>query len=132
MAKSFVISPLVGALAAVLGWFAALTFKTTMSDADFEALRFGWEGTLIGAIALACILLLVLTNDIIDSLMVVGAAAVGGALVWDRREFPFNTTNFRDGTTSGYWLAVSTMVFTFILLLMGLRAARESNNRARG
>ncbi len=132
MFKTFVMSPVAGALAAVLGWIGAGLFKSSMNAAEFANLRFGWEGALVGAIALAAIVILALTKGLVDPVVLVGSAAVATAILWNKQELPFATDNFRTGTSSSYWFTVTMMVAILIVLLMGLRAARESSNRARG
>lgn len=131
MFKTFVMSPIAGALAAVLGWIGAGLFKSSMSTAEFADLRFGWEGAMVGAIALAAITILTLTKGVVDPLVLVGSAAVGAAVLWNKQDASFATNNFRDGTTPSYWFTVTMMVVILILLLMGLRGVRESKNSAR-
>ncbi len=132
MWKTFVASPIAGGISAVLGWMGALLFEGSMSEAEFANLRFGWAGAIVGGIAIACVLILFLSGSTVEPLTMMATASVGAALLWDTRELPFSTTNFRNGTTSSYWFAVTTMVSVFILLLVGLRAVSQSNNRARG
>ncbi len=125
-------SPAAGALAAILGWIGAGLIKSSMTNAEFADLRFGWEGAMVGAIALAAVAILFLAKDVVDPLVMVGSAAVGAALLWNNQELPFANNNFRSGTTTSYWFTATMMIIIFILLLMGLRAARESSHRARG
>ena len=103
-----------------------------MTEAEFANLRFGWAGAMVGAVAIACILMLFLAGSSVDPLVVVGSAAAVAAALWNSRELPFSTSNFNDGTSDNYWYTVTMMIVVFVLLLLGLRAARESNNRARG
>jgi uncharacterized membrane protein YeaQ/YmgE (transglycosylase-associated protein family) len=131
MWKTFVASPLAGGLSAVLGWLGALLFEGSMSEAEFANLRFGWPGAIVGGIAMSCVLALLVSGSMIEPLMTVTTASIGAALLWNIREFPSSTTDLRDGTTIGYWFAVSMMVAVLFLSLMTLRAARESTNRAR-
>jgi len=131
MLKTFFASPLVGGISAVLGWLGALMFERSMSPAEFASLRFGWPGAIIAGVAIASIVLIFFAGSIVEPLMTVASAAVVTALLWNRREFPFDTSNFESGTSTAYWYAVTAMIAGFILLLLGLRAARESTNRAR-
>lgn len=132
MWKTFVASPLAGGTSALLGWIGALLFEGSMTEAEFASLRFGWTGAIVGGIAIACILMLFLAGSSVEPVVMVGSAAVVAALLWNSRELPFATDNFGSGTDTNYWYAVTMMSGVFILLLLGLRAARESNNRARG
>lgn len=132
MWKTFVASPLAGGISALLGWMGALMFEGSMSEGEFATLRFGWAGTIVGGVAIACVLMLLLSGPTVEPLVLVGSAAVVAALLWNSRELPFSTTNFRDGTNDTYWFAVTMMIVIFVLLLLGLRAARETNNRAQG
>jgi hypothetical protein len=131
MWKTFVASPLAGGVSAALGWLGALLFEGSMSEAEFANLRFGWPGAIVGGVAIACVLVLLVAGSSIEPLMTVTAASIGAALLWNSREFPSSTTDFRNGITSGYWFAVSMMVAVLFLSLLGLRVARESSNRTR-
>ena len=130
MWKTFVASPVAGGISAVLGWLGALLVEGSMSEAEFANLPFGWAGAIAGGTAIAVILFL--SGSAIEPLMTVAIASVGAALLWNVRELPISIDNFLTGTTNSYWYAVSMMVGVFIVLLGGLRSARESNNRARG
>ena len=132
MWKTFVASPLAGGIAGLVGWLGALWFKGSMSEADFAELSFGWNGALIGAIALATIVMIVASGRTVEPIVTAAAAVVAGALLWGQEELPFSTDNFTQNTNAGYWFSVTTMIAILVLLLMGLRAARETNNRARG
>jgi hypothetical protein len=131
MWKTFVASPLAGGVSAALGWMGALLFEGSMSRAEFATLRFGWPGAIVGGIAIACVLVLFLSGSTIEPLTMIAAASVGGALLWNVRELPFSTINFRNGTATNYWVTVSMMVAVMILLLVGLRSTRDATNRTR-
>jgi len=131
MLRSFVLSPLVGMISAGLGWVAAIFFRDSMSPAEFEALRFGWEGSMIGATAIALLLLMwYVGNNGVDPIISVGAAVVSAFLLWNRDTLPFGTGNF-DTATDQYWATVGTMVLILVMLLLGLRASREGARRVR-
>lgn len=132
MWKTFVASPLAGGIAALLGWLGAILFQDSMTEAEFASLRLGWAGAVVGAVAIACALMLFLGGKAFEPLVLAVSAAVATAVLWNRRELPFATRNFQEGAASGYWFTVTMMILVFLLLLTGLRAARESNNRARG
>lgn len=131
MLKTFVVSPLVGAVAVLLGWIGALLAVESMDEATFASLRFGWAGLLIGATALAVFATVMVAGGGTDPLVATVVAGVGVALLWNHRELPFATQNFEQGTSAAYWYIVTMMLVVFVLLLVGLRAARETNNRAR-
>lgn len=131
MVKTFVASVLIGAAAAVLGWLVALFFEGSMSEAAFADLRFGWAGSLIGGTALLMLLLMwYFSEPKAEPLVAAVCAAIGAALLWDHRELPFNTAGF-NRTSDNYWLAVTMMGLMVVVVLLGLRAARESNKRLR-
>lgn len=126
-----VLSVLAGAVAAVLGWVAALFFSGTLTDDSFADIRFGWQGSLVGATALATLLMIWYFSDKkVEPLVTAVCAAIGAAFLWDQRELPFNTSGF-DRASDDYWVTVTTMGLIFVLLLLGLRTARGSENRAR-
>lgn len=131
MWKTFVASPVVGALASLLGWAGANIVVETMDSSTFASLQFGWPGLLIGATALAAFLLILVSGKATEPLVAALCAAAGVALFWDLRELPFSTQNFEQGTPTIYWLTVTMMVVVFALLLVGLRAARGTSGRAR-
>lgn len=131
MVKTFITSPFVGAIAAVLGWLAALFFQNSMTDAAFADLRFGWTGSMVAGTALATLVLIwFFTDRSVEPLVASVCAAIGAAMLWDRRELPFNTSNF-DRASDNYWFAVAFSGLAFVLLLLGLRTARSSNSRVR-
>lgn len=131
MVKTFITSPFVGAIAAVLGWLVALFIQDSMSDAAFADLRFAWAGSMVGGTALSTLVLIwYFSERNVEPLVASVCAAIGAAMLWDRRELPFNTANF-NRASDNYWLAVTFMGLVFVLLLLGMRAARESNKRLR-
>ena len=132
MLKPFVTSPLLGALAASMGWIGAILLKDNMSARTFADLPGGWAGLMIGCIAAATVLLLLMAGKMADPLITSIAAGAGAAVYWGRQDLPFATANFENGTNGTYWFAVTTMVLVLILLLLGLRVARDTNQRARG
>jgi len=131
MLKTFVATPLAGGIAAVLGWIGAVLIKTSMTEAEFASFRFGWTGAMIGATAAAVIIMLFLAGDMVEPLVLSVVAAGGAALLWNREKLPIDPNRFSEGTTASYWFMVTMMGITFLLLLMGLRVARESTSRAR-
>jgi hypothetical protein len=131
MIKTFVLTPVAGALAAFLGWLGAGLIREAMGPAEFATFRFGWTGALIGATAAVIILFLLLIGDLIEPIVMTVVAGVVGAALWNRTELPFDTTRFTEGTTSSYWLTVTIMGVTFLMLVLGLRAARESTSTYR-
>lgn len=130
MWKTFFVSPLAGALAAILGWFGALTMIDGMQPSTFESLQFGHGGLFIGCAAVVAVIMLLIGGTTVEPLVVAVSAGVGVFLLWDERTLPFKTENLTERSSEGYWFAVTMMVVVFILLLMGLRVARETNTRA--
>lgn len=129
MLKTFVVSPFLGALAAILGWAGAVIAVDTMDPQTFADLQFGWDGLMVGMVALAAILMALIASDIVEPLVLVASAAAGAALLWSRRELPFSTDGFSGANSNAYWFTFTMMAVIFVLLLMGLRAARESSTR---
>jgi len=130
MWKTFIVSPLAGAIAAILGWVGALTLIENMQQSTFDSLRFGHAGLLIGGVAIFAIVMLLIGGGTVEPLVVVGSAALGVFLLWDERTLPFQNENLTNRTSNGYWFTVTMMIVVFILLLSGLRVARETNSRA--
>ncbi len=123
-------SPFAGGVAAVLGWIAAVVFRESMGEAEFAAMRFGWTGAMVGGVALATVLVLMFASDIVEPVVMAASAAFGAWLLWEQTELPFSTTNFEQSDAS-YWFAFTMMAGIFVLLLMGLRAARETTSSSR-
>lgn len=127
--KTFLMSPLIGALAAFLGWVGAVLFKNSMTEAEFAELSYGWEGAMIGGIAVGLGVMLVLASDLVEPIVMTLVAAIGGFLLAEYQEFPVALQRF-ESARAGYWFTVTMMIGILVLLLLGLKAARESNNRA--
>jgi len=125
MWRTFFISPFAGGVAAVLGWIGAVLFRTSMSEVEFAALRFGWPGTMIGATALALMLVLLFASDLLEPLVTTVTAGFGVWMLWNQTELPFSTRNLETAETP-YWFALSMGAGILFLLAMGLRAAREA------
>lgn len=125
MWKTFFASPALGGLAAVLGWVAAVVFRSSMSEAEFAEIAYGWNGAMIGGIAIATLVMLTIASEMVEPLVMAVSAGVGAFFLWDYREFPVTSTNF-NGTTAAYWFMFGMMALIFLLLLIGLRGARNT------
>jgi len=131
MWKTFFLSPMAGGIAAILGWTGAVLFRDSMSAAEFANLRFGWTGVMVGGVAIGAVIVLIAASDLVEPLVMAASAAFGAWMLWNQTELPFATNNF-DDAGDNYWYTVTMAIVIFVLLLVGLRAARESTYRAKG
>ena len=132
MLKTFFLSPLAGAACGVLGWLLAIGFENVMGAEAFADIQYGWEGAVVGGVAIAVLTMIAVAGDSVDRVIITLFAAIFAGLLWEQRSVPFDAFNVSDELARSYWFTVSSLVIILFLLLTGLRAARESNNRARG
>jgi len=130
--RSILVSLVVGATAGVLGWVGAVFLMNSMDSATFASIPFGWTGLIVGSVAVASIAMIMGVGDLIEPVIMVFAAAAAAAVLWQRRELPFDSRAVESTTSTNYWITLGLMAVVFVLLMFGLRSARVSNRRARG
>lgn len=130
MWKTFIASPFVGLVAALGGWFGANLIKASMTPAEFAQINYGWAGALIGATAIALLIVLYLAKGAVEPAVTTVIAGFGVALGWNHRSLPYAEGDLANGTNTGFWFILTMMALAFGLMMLGLRQARDTRERA--
>ena len=130
MLKMMFTSNLAGAAAGALGWLVAVFIRTFMKDQTFESLPYGWAGLMVGAVAASTLFVIANVHRSIEPALATLAAGITAFLLWDVREIPLTgNSDITRNTPEYYWLVITMMAATVLLLVLALRAARISSER---